>query len=80
MQYSVRVSTHPEVLMGKQAFDLQAGPSSKGSFFFFYTNKLGFSPEFVGRIQLLDGVAQLAGILLLLACLLACSLRRPDAA
>ena len=40
---------------------MQAGPTSKGSFFFFYTNELGFSPEFVGSIQLLDGVAQLAG-------------------
>ncbi len=40
---------------------MQAGPSPAGSFFFFYTNELGFSPEFVGRIQLLDGVAQLAG-------------------
>ncbi len=29
--------------------------------FFFYTNYLGFSPEFVGRIKLLDGVAQLLG-------------------
>jgi len=40
---------------------MQAGPSPAGSFFFFYTNQLGFTPEFVGRIQLLDGVAQLAG-------------------
>ena len=29
--------------------------------FFFYTYYLGFTPEFVGRIQLLDGVAQLLG-------------------
>lgn len=32
--------------------------------FFFYTNYLGFSPEFVGRIKLLDGIAQLLGELL----------------
>jgi len=36
-------------------------------FFFFYSNPaprggLGFSPEFIGRIQLLDGVASLAGV------------------
>ena len=40
---------------------MQASPSPAGSMFFFYTNYLGFRPEFVGRIQLLDGVAQLLG-------------------
>ena len=29
--------------------------------FFFYTNALLFTPEFIGRIELLDGIAQLAG-------------------
>jgi hypothetical protein len=29
--------------------------------FYFYTEKLHFSAEFIGRIHLLDGVAQLAG-------------------
>jgi hypothetical protein len=35
--------------------------------FFFTTNQLGFSPEFLGRIQLFAGVAELVGTLLLLA-------------
>lgn len=29
--------------------------------FFFATNKLGFSPEFLGRMQLFAGVAELIG-------------------
>ena len=40
---------------------LQSTPSAAGAMFFFYTNHLGFSPEFVGRIKLLDGIAQLLG-------------------
>ena len=40
---------------------VQAAPNPQGSMFFYYTNKLAFTPEFVGRIKLLDGVAQLLG-------------------
>ncbi len=29
--------------------------------FFFTTNKLGFTPEFLGRVQLFAGVAELIG-------------------
>jgi hypothetical protein len=32
--------------------------------FYFYTNVLAFTPEFIGRVNLVDGVAQLAGIAL----------------
>lgn len=42
-------------------FVWQAAPSPAGSMFYFYTNRLGFTPEFVGRIKLLDGIAQLLG-------------------
>ena len=30
--------------------------------FYFYTHALHFSPEFIGRVNLLDGLAQLAGV------------------
>ena len=42
-------------------FMWQAAPDPKGAMFYFYTSYLGFSPEFVGRIKLLEGVAQLLG-------------------
>lgn len=29
--------------------------------FFFMTNQLSFSPEFLGRIQLFQGIAELVG-------------------
>ena len=32
--------------------------------FFFTTNKLGFTPEFLGRVQLFAGVAELIGAVL----------------
>ena len=63
-QGSFRIShlyAHGIVYDTQVCFHVQASPSPAGSMFFFYTNYLGFSPEFVGRIQLLDGVAQLLG-------------------
>jgi folate/biopterin transporter len=40
----------------------QATPSSDSAFFFFSTNELGFTPEFLGRVQLVTSLASLAGI------------------
>ena len=39
----------------------QATPYAKAAMFAFYTNHLHFSPEFLGRMQLMDGTAQLIG-------------------
>ena len=39
----------------------QATPYAKAAMFAFYTNQLHFSPEFLGRMQLMDGTAQLIG-------------------
>ena len=44
---------------------MQAAPTTEPAMFFFTTNQLGFSPEFLGRIQLFAGVAELLGTLLL---------------
>ena len=58
----------PDIL-GPAAFiwAYHASPSAGQALFFFYSEPasaggLGFSPEFIGRIQLLDGVASLAGM------------------
>ncbi|KAG2545268.1 hypothetical protein PVAP13_9KG421249 [Panicum virgatum] len=40
----------------------QATPQSDSAMFFFTTNKLGFSPEFLGRVTLVTSVASLLGI------------------
>ncbi|RCV40479.1 hypothetical protein SETIT_9G057300v2 [Setaria italica] len=40
----------------------QATPQSDSAMFFFITNKLGFSPEFLGRVTLVTSVASLLGI------------------
>ncbi|CAK0783008.1 hypothetical protein CVIRNUC_006203 [Coccomyxa viridis] len=67
----------PEILLPAAFIFLwQASPSPAGSMFFFYTNYLGFTPEFVGRIQLLDGVAQLLGVYLFNTFLRRVELRR----
>lgn len=42
----------------------QATPSADSAFFFFTTNDLGFSPEFLGRIQLVTSLAALIGIVI----------------
>ena len=43
-------------------FIWQATPSADSAFFFFTTNELGFSPEFLGRVRLVTSVAALVGI------------------
>eukprot|EP00744_Colponema_vietnamica_P008603 GILI01012265.1.p1 GENE.GILI01012265.1~~GILI01012265.1.p1 ORF type:complete len:471 (+),score=118.94 GILI01012265.1:179-1591(+) len=43
-------------------FLFTATPSTGDSMFFFYTNHLGFTPEFMGRLRLAYGVATLLGI------------------
>ena len=54
--------TMPAILLPAAfIFMWQAAPDPKGAMFYFYTSHLGFSPEFVGRIKLLEGVAQLLG-------------------
>ncbi len=54
--------TMPTILLPAAfIFMWQAAPDPKGAMFYFYTSHLGFSPEFVGRIKLLEGVAQLLG-------------------
>eukprot|EP00250_Pteridium_aquilinum_P005841 c15869_g1_i1 orf=240-1958(+) len=40
----------------------QATPSSDTAMFFFSTNKLGFGPEFLGRVRLITSIASLAGV------------------
>ena len=40
----------------------QATPNSESAFFFFTTNDLGFSPEFLGRVRLVTSLASLLGI------------------
>ncbi|CAN6297471.1 unnamed protein product, partial [Urochloa humidicola] len=42
----------------------QATPQSDSAMFFFITNKLGFSPEFLGRVTLVTSIASLLGIAL----------------
>lgn len=45
-------------------FFWQATPTSDTAMFFFTTNKLGFGPEFLGRVRLVASVASLAGVAL----------------
>jgi folate/biopterin transporter len=37
-------------------------PSASDAMFFFYTNELGLSPEFIGRLRLANGIAMIAGM------------------
>lgn len=39
----------------------QATPSADTAVFFFETNQLGFTPEFMGRVRLAGSIASLAG-------------------
>jgi len=39
-------------------------PATNDAMFFFYTNELGFKPEFMGRLRLILGIANLMGIYL----------------
>ena len=41
-----------------------AMPNADGAMFFFYTNGLGFPPEFMGRIRLVGGICHLLGVIL----------------
>uniref|UniRef100_A0A0E0Q4N1 Major facilitator superfamily (MFS) profile domain-containing protein n=1 Tax=Oryza rufipogon TaxID=4529 RepID=A0A0E0Q4N1_ORYRU len=40
----------------------QATPKSDSAMFFFITNKLGFTPEFLGRVKLVTSIASLLGV------------------
>ncbi|CAM0905473.1 unnamed protein product [Alopecurus aequalis] len=40
----------------------QATPHSEAAMFFFITNKLGFTPEFLGRVKLVTSIASLLGV------------------
>ncbi|KAJ7565946.1 hypothetical protein O6H91_02G082500 [Diphasiastrum complanatum] len=40
----------------------QATPTSETAMFYYTTNKLGFGPEFLGRVRLVTSVASLAGV------------------
>ncbi|XP_021291750.1 folate-biopterin transporter 1, chloroplastic isoform X1 [Herrania umbratica] len=40
----------------------QATPQSESAMFYFTTNKLGFTPEFLGRVKLVTSVASLVGV------------------
>ncbi|KAL0561405.1 hypothetical protein IC582_001831 [Cucumis melo] len=42
----------------------QATPQSDSAMFFFTTNKLGFTPEFLGRVKLVTSIASLVGVAL----------------
>ncbi|XP_057783418.1 folate-biopterin transporter 1, chloroplastic-like isoform X1 [Salvia miltiorrhiza] len=40
----------------------QATPQSDSAMFYFTTNRLGFTPEFLGRVKLVTSIASLAGV------------------
>ena len=42
--------------------DVQATPTADTAMFYFQTNALGFTPEFLGRVRLAGSLASLAGI------------------
>ncbi|KAL6763052.1 BT1 family-domain-containing protein [Haematococcus lacustris] len=42
----------------------QATPSAESAMFYFQTNELGFTPEFLGRVRLVGSLASLAGVAL----------------
>ncbi|CAL9125655.1 folate-biopterin transporter 1, chloroplastic-like isoform X1 [Musa acuminata AAA Group] len=54
----------------------QATPQSESAMFFFVTNKLGFTPEFLGRVKLVTSVASLVGVALYNSYLKNVSLRK----
>ena len=41
---------------------MQATPTADTAMFFFETNKLGFTAEFLGRVRLAGALASLAGV------------------
>lgn len=40
----------------------QSTPTADSAFFFFTTNELGFTPEFLGRVRLVTSIASLVGV------------------
>ncbi|KAL3505937.1 hypothetical protein ACH5RR_031319 [Cinchona calisaya] len=53
----------PDVLLPTLFIFLwQATPQSDSAMFFFTTNRLGFTPEFLGRVKLVTSVASLLGV------------------
>jgi hypothetical protein len=40
----------------------QATPSADSTMFYYYTNELHFTPEFLGRVRLAGSLASLAGV------------------
>mmetsp|Transcript_27196 Transcript_27196/g.48844 ORF Transcript_27196/g.48844 Transcript_27196/m.48844 type:complete len:429 (-) Transcript_27196:199-1485(-) len=56
--------TRKEVLMPVSfIFLFMATPYCGDALFFYYTNKLDFSPEFMGRLKMVQGIASLMGLL-----------------
>ncbi|KAK3042175.1 hypothetical protein RJ639_001295 [Escallonia herrerae] len=54
---------HPNVFLPTLFIFLwQATPHSESAMFYFTTNKLGFTPEFLGRVKLVTSVASLLGV------------------
>jgi folate/biopterin transporter len=45
-------------------FFWQCTPTGESSFFYFVTNDLGFTPEFLGRVRLISSLASFIGILI----------------
>lgn len=43
-------------------FLFMATPNTGSSMFYFYTNRLGFAPEFMGELKLVHAVANIIGI------------------
>lgn len=43
-------------------FVWQSTPTAESAFFFFSTNELGFTPEFLGRVRLVTSIASLVGV------------------
>lgn len=39
-------------------------PNSGSTMFFFYTNKLGFEPEFLGELKLFYALASITGMII----------------
>ncbi|KAK2980611.1 hypothetical protein RJ640_011419 [Escallonia rubra] len=54
---------HPNIFLPTLFIFLwQATPHSESAMFYFTTNKLGFTPEFLGRVKLVTSVASLLGV------------------
>ena len=58
------------------ALKLQATPTSDTAMFYFQTERLGFQPEFLGRVRLVAALASLAGVGVFNFCLKPVPLRK----